>query len=170
MAHRDKIVQLIQNKTALDATISKDIEIGIYNWCIDYAIQHEIVKSWKNQKFMNVYLEKARSVISNIDKESYIKNANLINRINENEFLPHEVAFMKPENIFPERWRDAVESLMKKYEHAYERKHTEAMTNMFKCGKCKKKECTFYELQTRAGDEASTIFVRCINCGNSWRQ
>ena len=76
---------------------------------------------------------------------------------------------MKPENIFPDRWRDAVERLMKKYENAYENK-AQAMTNMFTCGKCKKKECTFYELQTRAGDEASTIFIRCINCGNSWRQ
>lgn len=166
---RDKIIELIVKKTGFDDIISKDLEIGIFNWCIDYATEHDIVKSWKNPKFMKVYIEKARSVISNIDSESYIKNQNLKKRIEECEFLPHELPFMKPENIFPDRWRDAVERLMKKYENAYENK-AQAMTNMFTCGKCKKKECTFYELQTRAGDEASTIFIRCINCGNSWRQ
>ena len=167
--HRDKVCFLMQKKTNFDEVICKDIEIGIYNWTIDYSIQHDIVKSWKNPKFLKAYIEKARSVLSNLDKNSYIRNQNLIKRIEEHEFLPHELPYMKPEHVFPDRWRQTIESLMKKYENAYENK-PQAMTNMFTCGKCKKKECTFYELQTRSGDEASTIFIRCINCGNSWRQ
>lgn len=169
MNHRERIVALCQRKCGLHEVICKDIEIGIFNWCIQYATENEIVRAWKNPKFVNLYMEKSRSVISNIDPESYIQNAKLKKRIEEKEFLPHELAFMKPENIYPERWRDAVECLMKKFENAYENK-TQAMTNMFTCGKCKKKECTFYEMQTRSADEACTIFVRCINCGNSWRQ
>jgi transcription elongation factor S-II len=76
---------------------------------------------------------------------------------------------MKPENIHPDKWKTTIDAMMKKYENAYENKAV-AMTDMFKCGKCKKRECTYYELQTRSGDEATTIFIRCINCGNSWRQ
>ena len=160
--YRDKICSIIAKKTNLHPTICKDIEIGIFNWCIQYATTHEVVKSWKNNKFTKLYIEKSRSVINNLDVNSYIHNTNLITRMKEEEFLPHEVAFMKPENLYPDRWRNAVETLMKKYENAFKNK-AQAMTNMFT-------ECTFYELQTRAGDEASTIFVRCINCGNSWRQ
>lgn len=166
---REKIVKLLKNKTAFDDIICKDMEIGIYNWCIKYSTDYDIVKSWKNPKFMNLYVEKARSVVSNIDPNSYIQNIELIKRVKDKEFLPHELAEMKPENVFPDRWRDAVESLMRKYENAYENK-AQAMTNMFTCSKCKKKECTFYEMQTRSADEACTIFVRCINCGHSWRQ
>ena len=44
----------------------------------------------------------------------------------------------------------------------------EAMTDQFKCGKSA--ECSYYEIQTRSADEAMTIFVTCINCGNRWKQ
>ena len=51
----------------------------------------------------------------------------------------------------------------------YEQK-AEAMTDQFKCGRCKSKKCTYYELQTRSADEAMTIFITCLNCGNRWKQ
>lgn len=166
---RQKIVDMVKSASGLDDINSKDLEIGIYNWCIDTADNYQIIKNWKNPRFTRMYLEKARSVINNLDNQSYLSNKKLLDRIKEKEFFPHELAYMKPENVFPERWRDAVEKLVKKYETAYENKAI-VTTDMFKCGKCKKRECTYFEMQTRASDEGMTIFIRCINCGNSWRQ
>jgi DNA-directed RNA polymerase subunit M/transcription elongation factor TFIIS len=166
--NRDKISALIKDATHLAEIECKDIEIGIYNWCISYANENDITKSWKNPRFAHLYLEKARSVISNLDKNSYIKNVKLVDRIKEKEFLPHDVAFMKPENIFPDRWKDTVQNLVKRYENAYENKRV-AMTNQFLCLKCKKRECSYLERQTRSADEGMTIFVWCVNCGNSWK-
>ena len=37
---------------------------------------------------------------------------------------------------------------------------------MFQCGKCKSKECTYTQLQTRSADEPMTTFVYCMACGN----
>ena len=51
----------------------------------------------------------------------------------------------------------------------YEEKE-EAMTDQFKCGRCKSRKCTYYELQTRSADEGMTTFITCINCGNRWKQ
>ena len=169
MEARTKIAYLIANKTGLDEINSRDMEIGIYNWCINECGIRRIARNWKNPKFMKLYVEKARSVISNVDKESYVQNTKLIDRIKEKEFCPHELAFMKPENVYPDIWSNTVDILLKKYEIAYENKLV-AMTDMFKCGRCKKRECTFVEMQTRAADEPMTVFIRCINCGNSWRQ
>lgn len=169
MDTRQKIIDLIVTKTGLDESWCKDMEIGIYNWCIKECGEKRIARNWNNPRFKKVYVEKARSVISNIDKESYVHNQKLIERLKEKEFLPHDIAFMKSENIFPDIWTNSVNALMKKYENAYENKSV-AITEMFKCGRCKKRECTFYELQVRSGDEGTTIFIRCINCGNSWRQ
>lgn len=42
-------------------------------------------------------------------------------------------------------------------------------TDMLKCGKCKKKNCTYNQLQTRSADEPMTTFVLCNNCGNRWK-
>lgn len=168
MEQRSKVVIMIQKKTGLDHRHAKDFEIGIFNWCIDYAEKNKIIRNWVNSKFLSLYMEKCRSVISNIDKESYIQNNRLIDRLTEGEFCPHDIAFMKPENTFPERWKESIDAYMKKYENAYENK-IEAMTDMYKCSKCKKRECTYYEMFTRSADEASSLFIRCINCGHSWR-
>lgn len=165
---RPRVVSLIQEKTNVQDDIAKDVEIGIYNWCIGYADQHKIIKSWTNQKFANLYLQKARSIVTNMDKDSYIKNERLVKRLEEKEFLPHEIPFMKPENSFPERWKVTIDAYMKKYENAYENKVV-AMTDMFICGKCRKRECTYYEIFSRSADEPAVIHIRCVNCGNSWK-
>ena len=39
----------------------------------------------------------------------------------------------------------------------------------FKCRKCKSKNCSHYQMQTRSADEPMTTFVTCMDCGNRWR-
>ncbi|KAG1473493.1 hypothetical protein G6F56_000926 [Rhizopus delemar] len=45
----------------------------------------------------------------------------------------------------------------------------QAETDMFKCGKCQKRKCTYFQMQTRSADEPMTTFVTCISCGNHWK-
>ena len=45
----------------------------------------------------------------------------------------------------------------------------QATTNLFRCHKCKKRECTYYQLQTRSADEPMTTFVQCRNCDRRWK-
>lgn len=165
---RSAVSDLIKEKTQLDDDIVKSIEVGIYNWTITKCDEIKVVKNWQNPRFVNIYAEKARSVINNLDANSYIGNTRLINRIKEQEFLPHELPSMKPENVFPERWRVAVENYINKTEHSYENKPM-AMTDLFKCHRCKSRECTYREIQLRGSDEPMSIFVRCIQCGFSFR-
>ena len=165
---RGHVTSLIIQKTGLDEITAKDIEIGIYNWTIEKCGVKKITRSWKSPRFVSIYIEKARSVVSNLDASSYIQNTNLLQRIQEKEFKPHELAFMKPENVYPNKWREVTENYIKKTEHAYEQQAM-AMTDLFKCMKCKKNQCSYTELQTRGGDESMTIFVRCVNCGHSWK-
>ena len=43
------------------------------------------------------------------------------------------------------------------------------LTDMFRCGKCRERKCTYYQMQTRSADEPMTVFVRCTVCGNRWK-
>lgn len=171
MDTREKVRHLIRSKTEInDESQIIDLEKGIYNWSIDYADKRHMIKNWKNSLFIRTYLEKARSVVSNLDKTSYIANIRLSERLlNDREFMPHDICYMKPENLFPEKWHDTISAYMKKFEHAYEQKDI-ATTDMFKCAKCKKRQCVYYSLQTRSSDESETLFILCTNCNHSWRQ
>ena len=41
-------------------------------------------------------------------------------------------------------------------------------TDLLKCGKCGKKNCTYNQIQTRSADEPMTTFVLCNECGNRY--
>uniref|UniRef100_A0A1L8DH18 Transcription elongation factor n=1 Tax=Nyssomyia neivai TaxID=330878 RepID=A0A1L8DH18_9DIPT len=42
-------------------------------------------------------------------------------------------------------------------------------TDLLKCGKCKKRNCTYNQIQTRSADEPMTTFVLCNECGHRWK-
>ncbi|XP_040901087.1 transcription elongation factor A protein 3 isoform X2 [Toxotes jaculatrix] len=42
-------------------------------------------------------------------------------------------------------------------------------TDLLQCSKCKKKNCTYNQVQTRSADEPMTTFVLCNECGNRWK-
>lgn len=44
------------------------------------------------------------------------------------------------------------------------------VTALFKCERCGKRNCTFYEQQTRSADEPTTKYVTCLECKNTWTQ
>lgn len=164
---RDRVLSHLMG-IGLEEEQAKDIEIGVYNWSLDTASENGIMKSWNDKIFQNLYASKARSVLTNIDTTSYIKNTRLLSRIQDGEFKPHDIAFMDVVNVFPERWTEILDMRLKQEQNFHNSKQV-AKTDMFKCGKCKKRECSYYELQVRSADESSTIFVSCLNCGNRWR-
>ncbi|CAO3631282.1 unnamed protein product [Mucor hiemalis] len=45
----------------------------------------------------------------------------------------------------------------------------QAETDMFKCGKCGGRKCTYFQMQTRSADEPMTTFVTCVLCANHWK-
>lgn len=165
---RSRVISIIMQKTGLNETLAKDMEIGIFNWSLEYADKNKVVKNWKMPRFVHIYNDKARSVISNIDTSSYLNNTRLLHRLHENEFMPHEIAFMPPDSVFPEKWKQIIDERIKKELNIFDEK-PQSMTNQFKCGKCKKRECIYQELQLRSADEPMTLFITCLNCGNRWK-
>ena len=145
-----------------------DLEVGVFNQTIDIAKVFPFAASWSNPVFNEAYLAKARSMVANLNPESYIGNRRLSTRLQEKEFLPNEMAAMAPENLFPEAWDDVIQAELRQMKGAYEA-NMNAMTDVYTCGKCKKNRCSYYELQTRSADEPLTTFVRCLNCGNRWK-
>ena len=149
--------------------LTNTIETSIYNFTCETSKNRKTPIRWDNPMFKKIYLNKSRSLFSNLKQNSYIKNTNLINNINDSNFDIENIAFMNSQQLFPEHWKKMLDAKYKKDKFTYDSK-PEAMTDQFKCGRCKKRECSYYEMQTRSADEGMTIFITCINCGNRWKQ
>jgi len=145
-----------------DESICKNLEKGVYNYCIKEANERQIVKKWDNVYFTHIYLDKLRSVYSNL------RNPKLIERIMSKSIRSHEIAFMSHQEIIPEKWVTLLSDKKIREENIYAPK-LEASTDGFTCRKCKSKECSYYQLQTRSADEPMTTFVTCIKCGTRWK-
>lgn len=165
---REQYRELLIKNLDLNELEAKDLEIGIFNSTLDYAHSLCIQLCWSNSLFMDTYINNARSVYANIKKNSYIGNKNLYDKIKNKEYLPHEIAYISKEEMFPEIWKEIIDKQKLKFKAAYEIKQV-SMTDAIKCGKCKNNKISYYELQIRSGDENMTQFFCCITCGNKWK-
>jgi len=153
----DKLFEIINNRN-----IVSNLEKGLYNYSLDAATKKKIVKKWENQYFVQIYLDRVKSIFINLTNET------LLNKIVEKKIKAHELAFMTHQEMNEERWKALIELQQIKEENKYAPK-IEASTDDFTCFKCKSKECTHYQLQTRSADEPMTTFVTCIRCSNRWK-
>ena len=168
---REQVAQKFINllsKYDISDDISNNIEKGIFNNTIIYSNKKGIIKQWDNIFFKKIYIMKAISVYSNLNPESYIGNERFIERLKSNEFQPYNIASMEPLQVFPEIWKPIYDEKEKRNKALYE-VNKDMATDIFKCGRCHKKECTYYQLQTRSADEPMTTFVTCLNCGKRWK-
>ncbi|NBT47820.1 MAG: hypothetical protein EBT07_08380 [Actinobacteria bacterium] len=167
---RNRIRNIIQSRCAfLNEEERTDLERGIFNCSLEESKRRRVHRVWDNPEFQTIYSIIARRTISNLDSKSYIGNTRLVERLREGEFLPHDVAFMTYSELYPERWGNMIEDAIKREAKMLEVDKS-AATDMFRCSKCGKRECTYYEMQTRSADEPMTQFIRCLNCGKQWRQ
>jgi transcription elongation factor S-II len=160
--------QELFHKLNLTDSEAKDLEIGIYNASIEYAETNKIPLSWNSEFFVEIYLAKARKIYANLKKDSYIHNINLEKRLREKEFMPHDLAYMSSDRIYPEAWNDIINREMLRNKNVCEDTQV-AMTDQIRCGKCKKYKVSYYELQTRSSDEPISTFFSCLLCGHRWK-
>ena len=167
------VMLLREHSPSLTETTVVDVEKGVYNWSIGFADRKNITKSWSDPRFLNVYVNKARSVLTLLSDDSYSRvpgssEKTMSAKVNDGDVRAYDLAFMKPYELAPGKWEEYIDKKHKKDDNICNSRQI-AKTDQFKCGKCKKRECSYYELQVRSADESSTIFVTCLNCSHRWR-
>jgi transcription elongation factor S-II len=156
------------NKIIKKTFISLNLEKGIYNYAIKKCKEKNIVRSWSNKAFVMIYLDKLKSIMINLKINKNDKSNNLLKNLKKGAFKPHELAFMSHQEMAPEKWQHLIDAKIKRDKKEGE-VDLSAASDEFFCFKCKKRKCTYYEMQTRSADEPMTTFVTCLLCGNNWR-
>lgn len=128
---------------------------------VETAMFEKWGKSNGAQKF------KYRSVMFNIKDQN---NPDFRRKVLLGHIEPRGILELTPEEMASdERQMENERIKQKKLFECEQGGPPKASTNEFTCGRCKKKECTYYQLQTRSADEPMTTFVTCVNCNNRWK-
>jgi len=153
----------------LDAPAITDLERCIYNGAIRQARARHVVRSWSYPLFVRVYTMHALHIVSNFHPASYVGNAELFDQVKRGDLSLDAMATMNTYELYPSLWREMFEQRAVREKKQLEGNRDRA-TDQFLCTRCWKRECTYYEMQTRSADEPMTIFITCLNCGKKWRQ
>ncbi len=102
------------------------------------------------------------NLFKNSSSEKLIKN------IKDGKIKTYDLATMSHQELNMDIWQELISSKLKRDKTIGE-DNLAAATDEFKCYKCKKRLCTYYQMQTRSADEPITTFVSCLNCANQWR-
>lgn len=161
------IIEKHSDKFENPIVVALNLERGIFN---NALIQYKNIANEKNQtwneEFKLYYIQRAYTIITNIDPDSHVKNTNLILRLAHCEFNEFELCQLEPKQLFPEKWLENWNKYATK-ETLVENK--EVTDGLFKCGKCKTYKTTYYQRQVRSADEPMTTYVTCLNCNNRWK-
>jgi transcription elongation factor S-II len=124
------------------------------------------------------YGDKARSLKYNLDINQHLRL-----RVVLGDLRPLTLIGMKPEDMQPEEHRQAAEAAAalayeanlldwqdKNAEKIRAKLGIEDVGGSFTCGRCKGNKTSYQAKQTRSSDEPMTMFVRCLTCGNRWKE
>ncbi|KAL4655449.1 transcription elongation factor A protein 2-like [Arapaima gigas] len=138
---------------------------GQTNVLLDSSPASRIYQEFKSTD--TKYKNRLRSRVSNLKDQ---KNPDLRRNVLCGNIAPECIATMTAEDMASAELKEMRKALTKESirEHQLS-KVGGTETDMFICGKCKGKNCTYTQVQTRSADEPMTTFVLCNECGNRWK-
>ena len=147
-----------------DSTLSKNVEIAIYNWTIRECknIQSETDMKIFRKMYKFRFFEIKRALIEGQLKE----------RLQSKNIKLKELIVMKSEQLMPDG--PHARAILQHHLREIEIENKKAMMDeeyegIFKCMRCKGNKTTYYQLQTRSADEPMTTYVTCTSCDNRWK-
>ncbi|XP_006862379.1 PREDICTED: transcription elongation factor A protein 3 [Chrysochloris asiatica] len=159
---RDKCVEM------LSAALKADDDYKDYGINCDKMaseIEDHIYQELKSTDMK--YRNRVRSRISNLKDP---RNPGLRRNVLSGAISAMLIAKMTAEEMASDELRELRNAMTQEAIREHQMAKTGGTTtDLFQCSKCKKKNCTYNQVQTRSADEPMTTFVLCNECGNRWK-
>ncbi|NXQ52156.1 TCEA3 protein, partial [Anthoscopus minutus] len=157
---RDKCIEMLTAALRIDDDYKK---FGVNCEKMASEIEDHILFGTRDMKYRN----RVRSRISNLKDP---KNPDLRRNVLCGAIEPGLIARMTAEEMASDELKKLRNAMTQEAIREHQMAKTGGtVTDLFQCGKCKKKNCTYNQVQTRSADEPMTTFVLCNECGNRWK-
>lgn len=171
-----------------EGVLARNCERSVLNWTFKKFRRDEA--AWDNKHFRATYKQKLINLLAEFKREKSKMVAvslsttgdgvkvkldvmpQLVCRLQRKELESTKLAWYPAEVLDPNGLYSQAMFKLKKKELEMETarvKQDEDYAGMFKCGKCKSKKTTYYQMQTRSADEPMTTYVTCLGCNNRWK-
>ncbi|KAJ2849659.1 transcription elongation factor TFIIS [Coemansia brasiliensis] len=157
---RDKCTEVLYNSMAADSNADPDL-------IVKRAADIERIEFEKAGSTSSAYRARIRSLCHNLKDK---KNPELCINVVEGSISAQRFCSMSSEEMASKELRSQIEKM--KEDNLFKAKgadRAKAVTDQFKCGRCKNRKCTYFQMQTRSADEPMTTFVTCTVCDNHWK-
>lgn len=145
-----------------DIDIALKIELSIFEYALIYCLNSKYDKNY----IKPVYDEKFNIIFTNLDENNIkINNKSFKKNILCGIINPSHVAFLSPQQIYPEKWA----YLIKKRKYKEYRENNIAYSDAYKCKGCGESKSKITQAQTKSADEPMTTFVVCLVCHNTFK-
>ncbi|XP_051663158.1 transcription elongation factor A protein 3 isoform X2 [Manacus candei] len=159
---RDKCIEMLTAALRVDDDYK---EFGVNCEKMASEIEDHIFQELKSTDMK--YRNRVRSRISNLKDP---KNPGLRRNVLCGAIEPALIARMTAEEMASDELKQLRNAMTQEAIREHQMAKTGGtVTDLFQCGKCKKKNCTYNQVQTRSADEPMTTFVLCNECGNRWK-
>ena len=162
-----------RTRDALQATVPElterqvsAMEKGIWNWALEEAGHRDCVRCW-DDALCDDYCRRAAHCAANMSR-GHLGNGNtyLLNQVLAGDIEPYHVPFLDATRLNPPLVSQFVRDKARRDAHDHNQFVT--ASSLFECPACGARKSTYRQLQTRSGDEGSTIFLSCLECGHKW--
>ncbi|XP_076016906.1 transcription elongation factor A protein 3 isoform X3 [Genypterus blacodes] len=159
---RDKCIELLASALRTDNDYK---EFGTNCDSMAAEIEHHIYQEIKATDMK--YKNRVRSRISNLKDP---KNPGLRKNVLAGNLELSRIAAMTAEEMASDELKQLRNVMTQEAIREHQMAKTGGTTtDLLQCGKCRKKNCTYNQVQTRSADEPMTTFCLCNECGNRWK-
>ena len=145
------------------------LEYVILDKTFQESEKKHVIRHFDNPLFVILYESVARRFAANLNPANYVANNHLLEKLKQGDLTFEHLRSMNGMEFNPTLYTELRNRQLLREQNLLDGNKALA-TDIFECNRCNKRECTYYELQTRSADEPMTKFISCLNCGKRWRQ
>ena len=145
-------------------SLLKELEIACYQYIIDKAYENNIMASWDNELFCDMYHSICYKISSNVEKGGLVDNESFSSALISGLIDPSKIPSMTSIEMFPQKYQITMQRL----EASKTIVKNVKTSALYHCHRCKQNKCSMENLYNRSMDEGVNLKITCLNCFTQW--